>query len=90
VVAESIAQFGRAGSRILVIAPEGTRSKVSRFRSGFLHIARGAGVPVVAATLDWGARCVRLGPWFDVGDDVERERARLEAFFAPVKGRRPR
>ena len=90
VVAESIAAFIAAGRRILAIAPEGTRKRVAHFKSGFLHIARGAGVPVMLATLDYDARCVRLGPTFEVGEDIEAERARTEAFFAPIRGKRAR
>jgi len=63
---------------------------VPHFKSGFLHIARGAGVPVVLATLDYGDRVVRLGPTFEVAEDIEAERVRVEAFFAPVQGRRAR
>jgi len=89
-VAESIAAFSSAEGRILAIAPQGTRKPVPHFKSGFLQIARGAGVPVMLATLDYGARVVRFGPTFEVGEDIEAERARIEAFFAPVKGKRPR
>ena len=90
VVAESVAGFSGAGRRILVIAPEGTRRKVERFKSGFLHIAKGAGVPVVLATLDYGVKRVRLGPVVEPGPDVEADRARIEAYFAPIRGRHPR
>jgi 1-acyl-sn-glycerol-3-phosphate acyltransferase len=90
VVAESIEAFRRVDRRILAIAPEGTRRQVGQFKSGFLQIARGAGVPVLLATLDWGAKVVRLGPAFDPGEDVEADRRRTEAFFAPVRGKRSR
>lgn len=89
-VAESIASFARMDRRVLAIAPEGTRRRGAPFRSGFLRIARGAGVPVLLATLDYGARCVRFGPWFEPGEDIEAERARAEAFFAGIQGKRPR
>ncbi|HET9652205.1 MAG TPA: 1-acyl-sn-glycerol-3-phosphate acyltransferase, partial [Usitatibacter sp.] len=78
VVAESIEGFSRSHRRILVIAPEGTRKHVARFKSGFLHIARGAGVPVMLASLDFGARCIRLGPTLDVPQDIEAELHRIE------------
>jgi 1-acyl-sn-glycerol-3-phosphate acyltransferase len=89
-VGESVAAFAATERRILVIAPEGTRKRVAHFKSGFLHIARGAGVPVTLATLDYAARCVRIGPTFEVGPDIEAERAKTEAFFAPVRGKRAR
>ncbi len=89
-VKASVRAFGEVQRRILVIAPEGTRKPVARFKSGFLRIARGAGVPVLLATLDYGARCVRFGPLVRPGPDVEADRRRIEAHFAPVRGRRPR
>jgi 1-acyl-sn-glycerol-3-phosphate acyltransferase len=90
VVADAVAAFAGVDQRILAIAPEGTRRRVERFRSGFLHIARGAKVPVVLAALDYEARCVRFGPAFEPGPDVEEELRRVEAFFARVRGRRSR
>lgn len=90
VVGESVAAFARVERRILAIAPEGTRRQVKQFKSGFLQIARGAGVPVLLASLDYGARCVRLGPAFTPGEDIEADRRRTEAFFASVRGKNSR
>ena len=90
VVAQSIAAFDREPRRVLAIAPEGTRRAGAGIRSGFLHIARGAGVPVVLATLDYGTRVVRLGPMFEPCDDVQRDVERVRAHFAAVRGKRQR
>ena len=90
VVGGSIEAFTQVERRILAIAPEGTRSRVGQFKSGFLQIARGAGVPVVLAALDYGAKVVRFGPTFEPGEDVEADRRRTEAFFAPIRGKRAR
>jgi 1-acyl-sn-glycerol-3-phosphate acyltransferase len=76
--------------RLLAIAPQGTRRRGARFKSGFLRIARGARVPVVLAALDYGTRSVRFGPTFMPGEDIEAERARAEAYFAPIRGKRER
>jgi 1-acyl-sn-glycerol-3-phosphate acyltransferase len=89
-VGQAVAAFERMERRVLVIAPEGTRRKVERFKTGFLHIARGARVPVALASLDYSARCVRLGPAFEVGEDIDEERRKTEAFFAPIRGRHVR
>ncbi len=86
-VGDAVKAFAAVDQRILAIAPEGTRSRVARFKSGFLHIARGANVPVVLASLDYASRCVRLGPMFVPGADIDAELARVESFFAKVKGR---
>ena len=90
VVGDSVAAFAAMDRRILAIAPEGTRRQVRQFKSGFLQIARGAGVPVVLAALDYAERCVRFGPTFMPGEDIEADRRRAEAYFAPVRGKKLR
>ena len=87
VVDDAVAAFARMERRVLAIAPQGTRAPVPRFRTGFLHIARGAHVPVVLAALDYAAKVVRLGPIVQPGPDVEADRARIEAHFKGVRGR---
>jgi len=89
-VDDAVAAFSRTERRVLALAPQGTRSPVPHFRTGFLHIARGAHVPILLAALDYGAKCVRLGPTFTPGPDVEADRAWIEAHFAAVRGKRGR
>jgi 1-acyl-sn-glycerol-3-phosphate acyltransferase len=90
VVAESVRAFATCERRVLALAPQGTRKGSGRFRTGFLHIARGAGVPVLLVALDYGARCVRLGPLVQTTAHVEADLARIEAHFATVRGRHAR
>ena len=87
-VGDSVRAFEAVERRVLAIAPQGTRKPVPRFRSGFLHIARGANIPILLAALDYGTRTVRLGPLLTPGDDVEAERERIEAMFRDVKGKK--
>jgi len=89
-VDEAVAAFSRMDRRVLALAPQGTRSPVPRFKTGFLHIARGAHVPILLAALDYGAKCVRLGPTFTPGPEVEDDRAWIERHFASVRGKRTR
>ena len=86
-VDDAVAAFAGMERRVLAIAPQGTRSPVPRFRTGFLRIARGAHVPVVLVALDYAAKVVRLGPIVEPGPDVEADRARIEAHFVGVRGR---
>ncbi|QJR14521.1 lysophospholipid acyltransferase family protein [Usitatibacter palustris] len=90
VVGESIASFAQTESQVLVVAPEGTRSHVEHFKVGFLHIARGAGVPVVLAALDYDKKEIRFGPTIEPGEDVDADRTRIETYFAPIRGKNPR
>jgi len=90
VVGDAVRAFAASDRLMLAIAPEGTRRHVEHFRSGFLHIARGANVPLLLAAFDWHARCVRFGPPFALSDDIAADLARVEAFYAPIRGRRER
>lgn len=79
----------RATDRLWIgLAPEGTRRRVERFRTGFVAIAAQAGVPVLPVAIDNAERVIRIGEPTAVGADLEAERARLEAWFAPYQ--RPR
>ena len=55
----------------LALAPEGTRRKVNRFKSGFYHIAREANVPIVAVRVDYENRVVQFYPPVEPTDEVE-------------------
>jgi 1-acyl-sn-glycerol-3-phosphate acyltransferase len=74
---------------ILAVAPEGTRSTVDHWKTGFHSIARRAGVPVVAVTLDYGRRQIRIAEPFEVSDDATRDIAELQSFFSDSSGRHP-
>ena len=88
VVGEAVRAFAAVEQRVLAIAPQGTRRPGARFRSGFLRIAHDARVPVLLASLDYAERCVRLGPTLTPTDAIDVELARIEAFFATVRGKR--
>jgi 1-acyl-sn-glycerol-3-phosphate acyltransferase len=81
------AEFARREKLVIVVAPEGTRKRVERWKTGFYHIARGANVPVVPVALDWGNRAVRIGaPFFTTGD-IARDMAVLQDWYAGIRGR---
>ena len=87
VVGDAVDAFGAVDRLMLAITPEGTRSRVAHFKSGFLHIARGARVPLLLASFDWGARCVRLGPPFEFRSDVTADLEAIERYYAKVQGK---
>lgn len=86
-VSTSVAEFAARESMVLVIAPEGTRRKVERWKTGFYHIAHGAGVPIVPVALNWGARAVQIGAPMKTTGDADRDIARLQEWFAGIPGR---
>ncbi|MEM6343046.1 MAG: 1-acyl-sn-glycerol-3-phosphate acyltransferase [Bacteroidota bacterium] len=74
---------------ILALAPEGTRSKVERLRTGFYHIAKKAGVPIVMAGIDFGLREFRFSEAFWPSDDMEADMNFIVSFFAQCQAKYP-
>ena len=69
------------------IAPEGTRRWVERWKPGFWHIARNAGVPVIPAYFDYASKVIGIGPPFMLGPDMHADIARIQRWYKPYKGR---
>lgn len=75
------AEFARRDELALVIAPEGSRSSDGHWRSGFWHIARAAGVPIVPAWVDHATMTGGVGPPLWPSDDLAADLKRLAAFY---------
>lgn len=74
---------------LFALAPEGTRSRVSRWKSGFHAIARQTGAPIVPVALDFGRHEVRFGSPFTPTDDFARDLESLRSFYDGVVPRHP-
>jgi 1-acyl-sn-glycerol-3-phosphate acyltransferase len=89
-VAATVEAFEREPRMHLVISPEGARKKVARFKTGFYHIARLAGVPILLCTFDWGKKEVHFDPepFYPTGDE-EQDLAYIWNYFKGVPGKVP-
>ncbi len=88
-VEQTVRIFNERTELVLVITPEGTRSKVARWKSGFHRIARAAGVPMVLSSFDYSRKVVRLGPWFEATEDYEADLARIQSHITASMARHP-
>lgn len=88
-VEQAIQLFNTSESLILVMSPEGTRKKTDGWKSGFYHIARGANVPLVLGYLDYAGKRAGLGPAIHLTGDTDADLARIAAFYADKRGKRP-
>ena len=73
----------------LAITPEGTRSRTSQWHTGFLHIAKRAGVPIQLGVLDYAAKRVMIDHTFEPTGDIEADLRRVKEFYKPYKGKYP-
>ncbi len=79
--------FAGTDHLLIAIAPEGTRSAVGEWKSGFYHIARLADVPIVFAVMDYGTRTVRLSGEIWPTGDYEADLAIIRTHYADARGR---
>ncbi|MGI9132875.1 MAG: lysophospholipid acyltransferase family protein [Rhodoferax sp.] len=87
-VAASAEVLGAArGALQLVVPPEGTRSKVRYWKTGFYYIALGAKVPIVMSYMDYSKKISGIGPVFHPSGDLEADMVAIKAFYAPFKGK---
>ncbi|HEX9756131.1 MAG TPA: lysophospholipid acyltransferase family protein [Gemmatimonadales bacterium] len=89
VVEQTIAAIRTAPRFVLALAPEGTRKRVARWRTGFYHVALGAGIPIVPVAFDYARREVILGPCLWPSGDLERDLAVIRGFYRDKQGKRP-
>jgi 1-acyl-sn-glycerol-3-phosphate acyltransferase len=88
-VGQMAERFREADQLVLAVPPSGTRKKSTHWRSGFYHIAREAGVPILCAYLDYSRRRAGLGPLFFPTGDLAADTASLAAFYADKRGKFP-
>ena len=88
-VRQMIDEFNRRSEFMLTIAPEGTRDNVGAWKTGFYHIAMGAGVPLVIGMMDYAKKTGGLGAAIWPTGDYEADMAKLAEIYATVTPRHP-
>jgi 1-acyl-sn-glycerol-3-phosphate acyltransferase len=88
-VTDQVAQiFNTHDQFILAVAPEGTRKKVNKIKTGFYYIALKAKVPIIPVGFDFSRKEVIVGnPLYpkEINADMEV----LRNFYRAIAGRNP-
>lgn len=85
---EAIAEFFDDKEEFrLTLAPEGTRKKVDKWKTGFYYIAQKANVPIIMFTLDFENKTNHISEPYYLTNDFEKDMAYLKSFFKGVKGK---
>ena len=82
-------QFEKSDDLILGIAPEGTRSKVALWKSGFYHIAVASRVPIGLGYVDFGRKLCGLGMFVVPSGNVNEDMNKIRDFYRDIRGRHP-
>lgn len=89
VVDQVVTLFDSNENFLLALAPEGTRKRVDKLRSGFYHIAKQAQVPILPVGLDFENKQLVIGESF-LPLDEEADFKKIIDFFAAIKGKYPK
>ena len=89
VVDQVVEQYRQNPQLVVLVPPEGTRKQVKEWKTGFYHIARNAGVPILMGYLDVGKKEAGLADFFFPTGDTEADILAIRAFYADKKGIRP-
>jgi len=85
-VSSMAAAFAARDEMLLLVPPEGTRGLVRDWKSGFYHIARVAGVPLIIAVMDYGTRTIRIATVFHPTGNAETDIAAIQIWYKGAVG----
>lgn len=89
VVDQVIEIINESDEIFLALAPEGTRSKVDRWKTGFYYIALGAEVPIALGYLDYGKKRGGIGKIIMPSGDIKADEPIFQEFYKDIQGRHP-
>ncbi len=88
-VDQVVDMFNSQEEMVLLITPEGTRGKVRKWKTGFYHIARGANIPLMVASIDYKTKYAGLNYLMWPSDDVQADVDKIKALYASHEARYP-
>ena len=82
-VEATITKFSSFSELRIMMAPEGTRSEVQSWKSGFYYIAHGANVPIVLGYIDYKKKRGGILGVFTPSGDYEDDLKLIQARYQP-------
>lgn len=86
VVNDTVRLYRENTNLVVLVPPEGTRSKVTTWKSGFYHIANNAGVPILLGFVDAAKKEAGLADFFYPTGDIDADMKLIRSFYADKKG----
>ena len=84
---ESIVKIFRENKKFrIALAPEGTRQKVQKLKTGYYHIAKQLKIPIVPVSFDYRSKKIIIHPNFYTTNDESRDLKKLEILFKGFVG----
>ncbi len=88
-VQQIVTEYKRGDELVVAIPPEGTRSKSTRWRSGFYHVANESGVPIALGFLDFKRKVGGINGLFTPTGDYEKDLQEIQKAYQGIEGKKP-
>jgi len=88
-VQQCVDAFRQHEQLVLAIPPEGTRSKVRYWKTGFYWIAHDAKVPILLGFLDYKRKVGGLGPTVFPSGGLKADLEKIREFYRGISGKHP-
>jgi 1-acyl-sn-glycerol-3-phosphate acyltransferase len=88
-VQSTVDAFNQSAELIVIVPPEGTRAKVTQWKTGFYHIAQGAGVPIALGFMDYAKKLAGIETLFHPSGDIGIDLPKIQAFYSGISGKNP-
>jgi len=88
-IQQIVDEFNKHDNYVLTIAPEGTRSKVQYWKTGFYHIARQAKVPIAIGFINYEKKIVGIANAFYPSESLEDDMRKIKIFYQDKIGKHP-
>ena len=89
VTQQMVEVFNKREKLHIAITPEGTRKPNPDWKKGFYYIAKGAGISIQLAYLDYSKKEMGITEVFYPTDDEQADFKHIYDFYRKVKGRHP-
>ncbi len=89
IVDQIVAYFNQSEEMILGLAPEGTRKRVSRWKTGFYYIALKARVPILLAYIDYAKKEIGTGPLLHPSGNIKHDFEIIREFYQHITPKKP-
>ena len=88
-VMQMVERFKISEQLVLAVPPEGTRSKVDVWKSGFYHIASESQVPIGLGYLDYDRKLCGIGMFVIPSANVNEDMKKIRSFYRNIRGKHP-
>lgn len=79
------------GNRVFFLfTPEGTRGTVTKWKTGFYHVAQGCNLPIFLAKVDYQSKETGVFHTFALTGDKDSDIQAIQASYKTVQGKHPR